>query len=110
VKNINELTGQQAIEFLNTIADIFSIGKNARDTGVILTNIQNAARRSECLSLIEVHHTITVLDDDGEEYEDSLLNWGATPEQYIRTYKAVVSPNVKVRGCALLRSPSRLTG
>ena len=96
MKNINELTGQQAIGLLHAIADIFYIGKNARDSGVILTNIQNAARRSECLSRIEAYHTTKVIDDDGEEYEDSLLScgWGATPEQYIEIYRSVVTTNV----------------
>lgn len=89
---------ERAEQTLGKIADTFGIGDQARSAGTILANVENSARRSRCLSLIEAHHTITVLDDDGEEMEEQLLNWGEEPEQYIETYRAVVTPNVQLEG------------
>lgn len=74
---------------LGEVAGRLGIGEKARTASTILTNVENAARRSRCLSMIESHHTITVLDDDGEEMEEQLLNWGEEPDQYIETYRAV---------------------
>ena len=94
MRSIEEMTEQQAKALLHTVADIFSIGASARTQVTILTNIKNAARRSNCLFLIEKYHTIIVADDDGEECEESRLNWGEEPEQYIATYKAM-KPNTR---------------
>ena len=63
----------------DAIADIFSIGSKARSHNVIMTNLGNAKRRSDCLSLIETY----LSDEDG----DSKLNWGESPEKYIETFK-----------------------
>ena len=87
---IDEMTEHEAKELLNDICNRFSIGGKARSRGVVLANVENAFRRSQCLSKIEQHHTITELDDDGEEMENSLLNWGETPEQYIATYRGIL--------------------
>jgi hypothetical protein len=90
---------EQAEHTLNEIADTLGIGKQVRTPTALLANIENATRRSRCLSMIEAHHTITVLDDDdGEEMEEQLLNWGEEPEQYIETYRAVVTPNAGSNG------------
>jgi hypothetical protein len=91
---------EQAERTIKEVADALGIGEQARTPAVILANIENATRRSRCLSLIEAHHTITVLDDDGEEMPDQLLNWGEDPEQYIETYRAMLTPNADVTGLA----------
>lgn len=87
---IDEMTEEAAKELLNDICACFSIGGQARSYSVVMANVKNSKRRSECLSKIEQHHTITKLDDDGEEMEDSLLNWGESPEQYIATYRNIL--------------------
>lgn len=84
---------EQAERTLSDVANTFGIGEQARTPGVILANVENAVRRSRCLGMIEAHHTVTVLGDDGEEMEEQLLNWGEDPEQYIETYRAVMTPN-----------------
>jgi hypothetical protein len=85
------ITEQQAIEIVNEIADIFNIGICEITKETILTNVNNAVRRSKCLSQIESYYTIVTMTADGEECE-SLLNWGETPELYIKTYTAIVTP------------------
>lgn len=84
---------EQAERTLTQVADTFGIGIEARTPGVILANARNAARRSDCLSRIEAHHTITVTDEDGEDVPEQILNWGDEPDQYIETYKAAVTAN-----------------
>lgn len=90
---IDEMTEREAKDLLNKIADCSHIGGKARTASTILTNVENAARRSSCLSMIESFHT--VIDEDGNEndgvFECCALNWGEEPEQYIETYKAVIS-------------------
>ena len=82
---------EEAQQMLNEIYDRFSIGLEVRTASTLLTNLDNVIRRSNCLSSIEAHHTSIVMDDDGEEYEEQLLNWGETPEDYISTYKTVLA-------------------
>lgn len=87
---LDGMTEREAKSLLNDICCLLKIGGAARKSSVILQNIENAIRRSNCLSRIENHHTIVVLDDDNEEMEEQLLNWGESPEKYIKTYKAVI--------------------
>lgn len=82
-----------AEETLQEICDIFHIGSAARTHTTIITNVQNAARRSQCLSRIETHHTTTEKDDDGEDIETCPLRWGDEPDAYLARYTALYSQN-----------------
>lgn len=83
-----------AEQTLAAVAERLGIGEDARTPSVILANVEQAVRRSRCLSMIEEHHTITVADDDGEEMPEQLLNWGAEPAEYLKTYKAMTHQGV----------------
>lgn len=49
MKNINNMSKEEAIELLNDIADVFGIGSLARDSSVILTNVRNSAAHAFCI-------------------------------------------------------------
>ena len=87
---IDEMTELEAKALLNDICGKFNIGGKARTHSVVMTNINNALRRSRCLSRIESLHTETHTDEYGEVTEESLLNWGQEPEEYLATYKNLV--------------------
>jgi len=87
---INEMSDSEARQLVNDIANLFNIGENVRNAAVLLVNIKNASRRSDCLSKIESYHTVFDTDDDSGEYEEALLNWGESPEKYIETYKDMI--------------------
>ena len=75
-------------EQIDAIADIFAIGSAARSHGIILTNVQNANRRSDCLSAIEREFfTKSVGDEDGECGEECSLNWGSDPIEYVKQFR-----------------------
>lgn len=82
---------EQAAIILNKIADAFGIGSEARkEHGVILTCLENTIRRANCLSAIEREFfTRCAVDEDGNDYEERLLNWGSTPEQYVEQYREI---------------------
>lgn len=77
------------------ICELFNIGEFSRDKTTILTNIKNARRRSRCLSEIENYFTTTEIED-GEEFENCLLNWGEEPEKYIETFKQALSGKASI--------------
>jgi hypothetical protein len=81
-------------ETLAKICDLLGIGAAARTEGVILTNIENALRRSDCLSRIEAYHSVTD-GEPGDECEVSLLRWGESPDEYIARYKTI-APNATI--------------
>jgi hypothetical protein len=81
---------EQAENLVSELADKLGIGSEARTPEVILSNVENAVRRSACLSQIEHFHTYRMEDEEGEESEEQLLNWGDSPEDYIKNYKVVV--------------------
>jgi len=83
-----------AEQTLAAVAERLGVGEDARIPSVILANVEQAARRSRCLAMIEEHHTITVADDDGDERPEQLLNWGAEPAEYLKTYKAMTKQGV----------------
>lgn len=90
-KNIDELTPEECQSVLREISTILRIGKKAQTVSVILTNIQNATRRSECLSYIESIHTRPEKDNEtGEIFDEPLLGWGDEPEAYFKRYKEVI--------------------
>jgi len=87
---INNMNLIEAIGLLNRIADQFSIGNWARTEKTLMVNIENAARRSRCLSEIEIFHSEEIEIMDGEKTMESLLNWGDDPSEYIKRYKEVI--------------------
>jgi hypothetical protein len=87
IKRLNErLAGMGAVYAA------FGIGSKARTPNVLLVNIQNARRRSECLSAIEHEFfTRTTEDDEGEEMEDCPLSWGVEPEEYVKQFREALT-------------------
>lgn len=85
-------------ETLQEICDILHIGKAARTHSTIIANVQNAFRRSECLSRIENHHTQVEKDEDEEETEVCPLRWGDDPDDYLARYKELHCQNDKDEG------------
>lgn len=98
MRTIDELSELDAKALLSTISEKFSIGKEARTASVLLTNVDNVIRRSECLLMIEAYHIVTVEDDNGEPMDEQLLHWGEKPEHYIETYKRALTPNAELIG------------
>lgn len=87
---IDNMSERDAKSLLNDICSELGIGGAARTPSTIVTNVSSAFRRSRCLGRIECELTETLTDDDGEEYEDSLLNWGECPSDYINTFKKAI--------------------
>lgn len=87
---IDQLTPEEMRSLLTEIADHLGIGANVRTPTTILTCVANITRRSDCLSQVERFCTRTVIDEEGEEVTESLLNWGEAPEAYMETFKRVV--------------------
>lgn len=87
---IDEMDEREAKHLLSDICSELGIGGQARTPSVVKANIGSLVRRSRCLSEIERHHTITLEDDEGEEYEEQLLSWGESPDEYMERYKVVI--------------------
>lgn len=101
---LDELTKQrdELLAAMNSISDAFGIGSDARNSlFVIVENAKNAARRARCLSIVESKFfTSAVSDEDGEEIEDCMLNWGDEPEQYAERFGEALSVIASVKGGA----------
>jgi hypothetical protein len=83
---------------LAKVYDAFGIGSAVRTPQTLLTNIENARRRSACLSAIEREFfTQTVQDDDGEEDEDCTLSWGAEPAEYVDQFRAALAERAALK-------------
>ncbi len=70
---------------------LMGIGSEARTKSVLKMNIENATRRSDCLSRIEQRYFMEEIDDDGEIYEECLLNWNESPDDYEKTFGDALS-------------------
>lgn len=83
----------ELLSALDAIADAFGVGEDARkQLFVIVENAKNSARRSQCLSLIEAKFfTFEVEDEDGENVEDCMLNWGDDPDEYAARFGEAMS-------------------
>lgn len=86
---IDEMTETEAKSLLNDICSAFGIGGNARTPSIVMTNVENSIRRSACLGRIETLYVENEIDDEGEEVEIQLLNWGQNPDDYEATFKKV---------------------
>ncbi len=76
------------------IVDICGIGKKTATGSIILTNVRNASRRADCLSLIEYHLSEKKIDENGKEKVESLLNWDENPDKYIETFKQAIGNKI----------------
>lgn len=77
---------------LTKVYDAFGIGRDVRTPAVLLANIENARRRSECLSAIEREFfTRAVEDDEGDEHDECPLNWGAEPTEYVQQFRQALA-------------------
>jgi len=83
----NELKVAEAT--LERAYEIIGVGADARKPSILLTNIENAVRRTACLSRIESIMT-TLRIEDGEEVEECPMNWGARPDEYAEQFKAAL--------------------
>lgn len=87
-KREQQSTAPTSKEDLTAVYDAFGIGSAVRTPAVLLANIENVKRRSECLSAIEREFfTSTIEDDDGEPSDECPLSWGAEPAQYVEQFR-----------------------
>jgi hypothetical protein len=88
----------EAEKHLNKIAKLFSVGDKVEHRfSVILVNIENALRRSRCLWEVEKQLTTIEKDENGEEYEDCKVSWGAEPEKYAEQFSKALSSALKAK-------------
>ena len=89
MNKIDEMTETEAKELLNYICSAFGMGGKARNHSVVMTHVENSVRRSDCLSRIEDIYMQNEIDDEGEEVEIQLLDWGQNPDEYEATFRKV---------------------
>lgn len=79
-------------ETLQRVYDLVGMGELARTPGVLMTNLENMKRRSDCLSGIELLFQYEVPDEDypGQMSEECDLNWGQSRADYVETFKAAL--------------------
>lgn len=86
---------EDAAETLALVCDALGIGEMARSRSTILTNIENARRRADCLWRVE-HEFFMVSEPDEDEpdgppFETCLLNWGDDPDHYVKKFGEVLA-------------------
>ncbi|MPS30539.1 MAG: hypothetical protein E2576_14505 [Alcaligenaceae bacterium] len=100
----------------NTLAQIyglFHIGTQARQPGILMVNIENAIRRSWCLSVVESVLSVPVPPEpegDGVWGEESLLNWGADQQGYAEHFKAALAEFQRHTAPAVQAAPQEPIG
>ncbi|RFP32461.1 hypothetical protein D0T21_09690 [Duganella sp. BJB476] len=88
---------------LQRVYDIFSIGKDARSIGVLLTNVRNCMHFFELLTAIEreffmVHGEPDEDYPDEEPQDECLVNsWGSTEREYIDQFRAALAAKSDAR-------------
>jgi len=77
---------------LQRVYDLVGMGALARTPGILLANLENMKRRSDCLSGIEQLFTYEVPDDDmpDEMVDECDLNWGHDRAEYVEAFKAAL--------------------
>ncbi|HEX7907312.1 MAG TPA: hypothetical protein VF534_04370 [Paraburkholderia sp.] len=77
---------------LQRVYDLVGMGALARTPGILLANLENMKRRSDCLSGIELLFTYEVPDeqDEWEMVEECDLNWGHARAEYVEAFKAAL--------------------
>ncbi len=94
---------------LEMIADILGTGSEARKNHATLIRcIENAIRRSDCLSRIErgffMAPTDADEDEDEEPGEECLLNWGQSPDDYEKQFGKALDAIIAARGTAQVQA------
>lgn len=87
---------------LSRAYDAFGIGEEARQPVVLMTNIENARRRSNCLSRIESILSAEEVCEDGDIDSVSLLRWGDEPDVYEARFRKVLDAQVRTAGADAL--------
>lgn len=87
--------GATAQAFKTKVYQALGIG-SACDEHVVFANIENLIRREHCLSAIEREFfMVETPPDEGEgdtgPGEECLLNWGHTPEQYVKQFAQAIA-------------------
>lgn len=87
--------GVPAQAFKTKVFQALGIG-SACDEHVVFVNIENLCRRADCLSAIEreffmVETPPDESEGDTEPGEECLLNWGHTPEEYVKQFAAALA-------------------
>lgn len=78
---------------MNKICNMFGIGEAARTSGILLINVENAARFARYLHAIEDKFFMVPVEagsdrPDKELVTECLVNsWGSTQEQYIKQFR-----------------------
>ena len=89
---------------LSKVYDAFGIGSAVRNTQTLLANVENAKRRSDCLSAIEREFfTRTIRYEDGEEADEAdecALGWGAEPAEYVEQFRAALTERADLKTSA----------
>lgn len=77
---------------LQRVYDLVGMGALARTPGILLANLENMKRRSDCLSGVEQLFTYEVPDEDmpDEMVDECDLNWGHGRAEYVETFKAAL--------------------
>lgn len=99
-----EPQGQALPDAADQLAQVyaaFGIGEQARTLPILLTNIENARRRAECLWAIErefftkeVPVEDWLADEPGETHEECPLLWGANRADYVEQFRAALADHV----------------
>jgi hypothetical protein len=85
---------------LNLVYDAFGIGALSRTISVLLENVRNASRRSQCLSAIEREFFTTEVpadlpEEEGDTVEECPLSWGAAPTDYVEQFRAALADTLR---------------
>lgn len=104
----------KAQEELSRVYDMFHIGAQAREIGVLMENIRNTIRLADMLSAVE-REFFMIRGEPDEDYPDEepqdecLVNsWGSTIEQYVEQFRTALVLKAK-EACAKERSSWDLT-
>lgn len=84
---------------LSPAYDAFMIGMGVRTPQTLLANIENAKRRSDCLSAIEREFFTWLVEDEeeGGEIERCPLSWGAEPDAYVEQFRAALATRAALK-------------
>jgi hypothetical protein len=78
---------------LNKLFSAYGLDREFHGVDTLIANMQNAARRSDCLSGIEQLFTHEIPDEDepGETIDYCPLNWGDSREDYVIRFQLMMN-------------------
>lgn len=86
----------KAVKDMEAVYDMFAMGRDARKPHILMSCIENLQRRFDCLAAIEREFFIVPSEPD-DDYpdedpgEECLLNWGASPEEYVEQFRTALA-------------------